>query len=48
MTGVQTCALPIYYEVLHLPEGNGQRILTHTAETGGASSSALQLLLSTS
>lgn len=40
--------LSLHYEVLHLPEGNGQRILTHTAETGGASSSALQLLLSTS
>lgn len=34
------------YEVLHLPEGNGQRILTHTAEPGSTSSAALRLLLS--
>jgi transcriptional regulator with XRE-family HTH domain len=32
------------YEVLHLPEGNGQRILTHTAEPGSASFAALCLL----
>lgn len=32
------------YEVLHLPEGNGQRILTHTAEPGSASFVALRLL----
>lgn len=32
------------YEVLHLPEGNGQRILPHTAEPGSASESALRLL----
>lgn len=32
------------YEVLHLPEGNGQRILTHTAEPGSASFAALRLL----
>ncbi len=32
------------YEVLHLPEGDGQRILTHTAEPGSASASALRLL----
>ena len=36
--------LTVGYEVLHLPEGNGQRILTHTAEPGGASFSALRLL----
>lgn len=35
------------YEVLHLPEGNGQRILTHTAEPGSASVAALRLLIST-
>lgn len=36
------------YEVLHLPEGNGQRILTHTAEPGSASFAALRLLTSAS
>ncbi|EFG46829.1 hypothetical protein HMPREF0183_1828 [Brevibacterium mcbrellneri ATCC 49030] len=34
------------YEVLHLPEGNGQRPLTHTAERGSTSFAALRLLLS--
>lgn len=36
------------YEVLHLPEGNGQRILTHTAKPGSPSFAALRLLTSTS
>lgn len=36
--------LTLGYEVLHLPEGDGQRILTHTAEPGSASASALALL----
>lgn len=36
------------YEVLHLPEANGQRILTHTAEPGSPSFAALRLLTSTS
>ncbi|MBZ2196204.1 helix-turn-helix domain-containing protein [Occultella gossypii] len=36
--------LTLGYELLHLPEGNGQRILTHTAEPGSASSAALRLL----
>jgi transcriptional regulator with XRE-family HTH domain len=36
--------LELGYEVLHLPEGNGQRILTHTAEPGSASFAALRLL----
>ncbi|WP_069812065.1 helix-turn-helix transcriptional regulator [Streptomyces sp. TP-A0874] len=36
--------LTLGYEVLHLPEGNGQRILTHTAEPGSDSSAALRLL----
>lgn len=40
--------LELDYEVLHLPEGNGQRILTHTAEPASASSAALRLLTSTS
>jgi transcriptional regulator with XRE-family HTH domain len=40
--------LELSYEVLHLPEGNGQRILTHTAEPGSASSAALRLLASLS
>ena len=34
------------YEVLHLPEGNGQRILVFTAEPGSASHAALLLLAS--
>jgi len=38
--------LELGYEVLHLPEGNGQRILTHTAEPGSASFAALRLLTS--
>ena len=29
------------YEVLHMPEGNGQRILTHTADFNSASHAAL-------
>ena len=40
--------LELGYEVLHLPEGNGQRILTHTAEPGSASFAALRLLTSAS
>lgn len=40
--------LELHYEVLHLPEGNGQRILTHTAQPGSASFAALRLLTSTS
>ncbi|WP_231128449.1 hypothetical protein [Cutibacterium avidum] len=36
--------LELGYEVLHLPEGNGQRILTHTAEPGSPSFASLQLL----
>ena len=36
--------LTVGYEVLHLPEGDGQRLLTHTAEPGSASASALRLL----
>jgi transcriptional regulator with XRE-family HTH domain len=40
--------LTLGYEVLHLPEGNGQRILTHTAEPGSASFAALRLLTSAS
>lgn len=36
--------LELHYEVLHLPEGNGQRILTHTAVPGSASAAALGLL----
>lgn len=39
--------LTLGYEVLHLPEGNGQRILTHTAEPGSASYAALRLLTTT-
>lgn len=40
--------LELGYEVLHLPEGNGQRILTHTAAPASASYAALSLLASTS
>lgn len=40
--------LELGYEVLHLPEGNGQRIITHTAEPGSASFAALRLLTSAS
>lgn len=36
--------LELDYEVLHLPEGNGQRILTHTAGPGSPSHAALSLL----
>ena len=38
--------LELDYEVLHLPEGNGQRILTHTARPGSTSFTALRLLAS--
>ncbi|MDO4630787.1 MAG: helix-turn-helix transcriptional regulator [Corynebacterium sp.] len=33
------------YEVLHLPEGNGQRILVHTVEPGGAAEAALAVVV---
>lgn len=36
--------LTLDYEVLHLPEGNGQRILTHTGKSGSTSAAALRLL----
>lgn len=36
--------LELNYEALHLPEGNGQRILTHTAEPGSSSFATLRLL----
>lgn len=32
------------FEVLHLPDANGQRILTHTAEPGSPAAAALDLL----
>lgn len=38
--------LDLRYEVLHLAEGNGQRILAHTAEPGSPSLAALRLLSS--
>lgn len=38
--------LTLRYEALHLPEGNGQRILTHTAEPHSSSAAALRLLTS--
>ncbi|EAP98356.1 putative DNA-binding protein [Janibacter sp. HTCC2649] len=38
--------LDLDYEVLHLPEGNGQRLLTYTAPAGSASSAGLRLLAS--
>lgn len=36
--------LDLDYEVLHLPDGDGQRILTHTARPGSSSHTALRLL----
>jgi transcriptional regulator with XRE-family HTH domain len=39
--------LTVHYEVLHLPEGDGQRILTHTAAPDSASFAALRLLTAT-
>lgn len=42
----QVGELELRYEVLHLPEGNGQRILTHTADPGSSSFAALRLLTS--
>lgn len=38
--------LELGYEVLHLPEGNGQRILTHVAQPDSSSFAALRLLTS--
>lgn len=40
-------ALELHYEVLHLPETNGQRLLTHTAAPNTASHAALRVLAST-
>lgn len=37
--------LDLDYEVLHLPEGDGQRILTHSAAPGSRARSALRALL---
>jgi hypothetical protein len=34
----------LHYEVLHLPDSNGQRLLTHTAVVGSAAADALALL----
>lgn len=39
--------LDVEYEVLHLPEGTGQRLLTHHAIPGSAAADALALLAST-
>lgn len=36
--------LELRYEVLHLPDSNGQRLLTHTADPGSPSADALALL----
>jgi len=36
--------LELHYEALHLPDSNGQRLLTHTATPGTASADALRLL----
>lgn len=36
--------LDLHYEVLHLPDSNGQRLLTHTAQHGSASADAIALL----
>ncbi|SFR78156.1 Helix-turn-helix domain-containing protein [Agromyces sp. CF514] len=40
--------LELDYEVLHLPEGNGQRILAHSARSASTSSAALRLLMTAS
>ncbi len=37
--------LELHYEVLHLPDSNGQRILTHTAPAGSSSADGLNLLV---
>jgi hypothetical protein len=37
--------LDLHYEALHLPDSNGQRLLTHTAAAGTAAADALRLLL---
>lgn len=34
----------LHFEVLHLPDANGQRIMTHTAELGSSAAAALNLL----
>ncbi len=39
--------LDLAFEVLHLPDDPGQRLMTHTAEPGSASEAALALLSST-
>ncbi|MFI1096617.1 helix-turn-helix transcriptional regulator [Streptomyces sp. NPDC020917] len=36
--------LDLHYEVLHLPDSHGQRLLTHTAAAGSAAADALSLL----
>lgn len=36
--------LDLHYEALHLPDSNGQRLLTHTTVPGSASADALRLL----
>jgi len=38
--------LDLHYEVLHLPDSDGQRLLTHTAAPGSASADALTMLAS--
>jgi transcriptional regulator with XRE-family HTH domain len=39
--------LDLAFEVLHLPDDTGQRLMTHAAEPGSASEAALTLLAST-
>jgi transcriptional regulator with XRE-family HTH domain len=36
--------LDLHYEVLHLPDSDGHRLLTHTASSGSASADALSML----
>lgn len=36
--------LDLHYEVLHQPDSNGQRLLTHTAAVGRAAADVLALL----
>ncbi|WP_308208918.1 MmyB family transcriptional regulator [Microbacterium sp. IEGM 1404] len=40
----QVGGLDLHYEALHLPDSNGQRLLTHTVAVGSAAADALRLV----